>query len=119
MLRAPSELIFLSVARKKNPMTTSAARSNADAQGATRLAAASASLLIFAALVDSQVVAAIAPQIAQGLGTASTRVAASVTVYSVAAACIALLLGRRARRVRPAAWLPVAAGVFVAANLLA
>ncbi|MFL6230249.1 MAG: MFS transporter [Pyrinomonadaceae bacterium] len=107
-------------------MTTSAARSHVDAltppdaTGAPRLAVVAASLLMFAALVDSQVVAAIAPQIAAGLGSAPARVAASVTVYSIAAACVALLLGRRARRhVRPATWLPLAAGVFVLANVIA
>jgi predicted MFS family arabinose efflux permease/pimeloyl-ACP methyl ester carboxylesterase len=85
-----------------------------------RFAVVSASLLMFAALVDSQVVAALAPQIAAGLSTAKTSVAASVAVYSVAAACVALLLGRRGARVtRPASWLPVAAVVFVAANLIA
>jgi predicted MFS family arabinose efflux permease/pimeloyl-ACP methyl ester carboxylesterase len=105
-------------------MTTSAAHSDVDAptrdaEGASRLAVFAASLLMFAALVDSQVVAAIAPQIAAGLGTASTRVAASVTIYAVAAACVALLLGRGARKIRPASWLPLAAGVFVAANVVA
>jgi predicted MFS family arabinose efflux permease/pimeloyl-ACP methyl ester carboxylesterase len=85
-----------------------------------RFAVVSASLLMFAALVDSQVVAALAPQIAAGLATAKTSVAASVAVYAVAAACVALLLGRRGARVtRPAAWLPVAAVIFVAANLVA
>ena len=85
-----------------------------------RFAVVSASLLMFAALVDSQVVAALAPQIAAGLSAAKTSVAASVAVYSVAAACVALLLGRRGARVtRPAAWLPAAAIVFVAANLAA
>ncbi|MCA1815041.1 MAG: MFS transporter [Acidobacteria bacterium] len=105
-------------------MTTHATRSDERApddalSGSLRLAAVAASLLMFAALVDSQVVAAIAPEVAAGLGAAKTRVAASVTVYSVAAACVALLLGRRARRVRPAAWLPLAAALFVAANLIA
>lgn len=91
-----------------------------DGMDVPRFAVASASLLMFAALVDSQVVAALAPQIAAGLATAKTSVAASVAVYSVAAACVALLLGRRgARLTRPAAWLPVAALVFVAANLVA
>jgi predicted MFS family arabinose efflux permease/pimeloyl-ACP methyl ester carboxylesterase len=109
-------------------MTTSATRSDKSApqfeshrsaQGSVRLATLSASLLMFAALVDSQVVAAIAPQVAKGLGTLPARVAASVTVYAIAAACIALLLGRRGRSVRPASWLPVAAVVFVAANAIA
>jgi len=91
-----------------------------DVMDVPRFAVVSASLLMFAALVDSQVVAALAPQIAAGLATAKTSVAASVAVYSVAAAGVALLLGRRGARVtRPAAWLPVAAIVFVAANLVA
>lgn len=89
------------------------------ASGSSRVAAWSASLLMFAALVDSQVVAAIAPQVAAGLGTLPARVAASVTVYAVAAACVALLLGRWGRSVRPVAWLPVAALVFIAANVVA
>ncbi|MDT7541074.1 MAG: transporter, family, purine base/nucleoside efflux pump [Acidobacteriota bacterium] len=100
-------------------MTTSATRSDEYTQGSVRLAALSASLLMFAALVDSQVVAAIAPQVARGLGALPARVAASVTVYAIAAACVALLLGRRRRSVRPASWLPVAAIVFVAANAIA
>ncbi len=86
------------------------------------LAVACACLLMFAALVDSQVVGAIAPQVAAGLGSAKTTVAASVTIYSVAAACVALLLGRMGRRgpgARPAAWLPVAAALFVAGEALA
>lgn len=92
---------------------------------ASPLAVASACLLMFAALVDSQVVGAIAPQVAAGLGSAKTTVAASVTVYSVAAACVALLLGRMGRAggggpgARPAAWLPVAAALFVAGEALA
>ncbi|MCA1630692.1 MAG: MFS transporter [Acidobacteria bacterium] len=90
-----------------------------DGVGVPRFAVVSASLLMFAALVDSQVVAALAPQIAAGLAAAKTSVAASVAVYSVAAACVALLLGRRGARVmRPAAWLPVAALIFVAANVV-
>ncbi|MDQ1523297.1 MAG: hypothetical protein QOE47_1221, partial [Pyrinomonadaceae bacterium] len=71
------------------------------------------------ALVDSQVVAAITPQIAAGLGSAKTSVAASVMVYALAAAAVALVLGRRAGSVNPVRWLPAAAGIFVAANALA
>lgn len=110
-------------------MTTRAARTGehapartyaAQAPGVPRLANACASLLMFAALVDSQVVAAVAPQVAAGLGVAKTSAAASITVYSLAAASVALLLSRRRGRItRPAAWLPVAAGLFVAANLMA
>jgi predicted MFS family arabinose efflux permease/pimeloyl-ACP methyl ester carboxylesterase len=71
------------------------------------------------ALVDSQVVAAITPQIAAGLGSAKPNVAASAMVYALAAAAVALVLGRSAGRVNPVRWLPVAAGIFVAANALA
>jgi predicted MFS family arabinose efflux permease/pimeloyl-ACP methyl ester carboxylesterase len=78
-----------------------------------------ACLLILSALIDSQVVAAIAPQIAAGLGSLPTIVASSVTIYAVTAAAVALLLGHYARRIRPRTWLPIAATVFVAASLLA
>jgi DHA1 family inner membrane transport protein len=71
------------------------------------------------ALVDSQVVGAITPQIALGLNSAKTSVAASVMVYALAAAAVALLLGRRTGRVNPVRWLPAAAGIFVVANALA
>lgn len=92
---------------------------NPTAQPSARLAAMCACLLMLVALVDSQVVAAITPQIASGLGSAKTSVAASVTVYALAAAAVALLLGRSAGRVNPVRWLPGAAGIFVAANALA
>lgn len=89
------------------------------AQPSTRLAAACACLLMLVALVDSQVVAAITPQIAAGLGSAKTNVAASVMIYALAAAAVALVLGRNAGRVDPVRWLPAAAGIFVVANALA
>ncbi|MCA1615485.1 MAG: MFS transporter [Acidobacteria bacterium] len=95
---------------------------NAESVPVSPLAVACACLLMFAALVDSQVVGAIAPQVAAGLGAAKTTVAASVTICSAAAACVALLLGRTGRRgpgARPAAWLPLAAGLFVAGEALA
>ena len=71
------------------------------------------------ALIDSQVVGAIAPQIAAGLGSAKTSAAGSVMIYAAAAAAAALLLGRYARRIKAVKWLPVAAGIFVGANALA
>jgi len=74
---------------------------------------------MLAALIDSQVVAAITPQVATGLRSAPTQVAASVTIYAVAAATVALLLGRFAPRVDAVVWLPRAALLFVVANLLA
>lgn len=92
----------------------------AQADGPTQgLAVMCACLLMLAALVDSQVVGAIAPQVAAGVGASKALVAASVTAYSVAAACVALLLARGALSGRPARWLPVAAGVFVAGACVA
>lgn len=87
--------------------------------GISRVAVLVTCLLILAALIDSQLVAAIAPQIAAGLKSLPTIVASSVTIYAVTAAAVALLLGRYSRRISPRAWLPVAAAVFVAASLLA
>lgn len=88
-------------------------------QPSLRLAAVCACLLMLVALVDSQVVGAITPQIAAGLNSAKTSVAGSVMVYALAAAAVALLLGRNMGRVNPVKWLPAAAGIFVAANALA
>ncbi|HEY0405982.1 MAG TPA: MFS transporter [Pyrinomonadaceae bacterium] len=87
--------------------------------GVSRVSVWLTCLLILSALIDSQVVAAIAPQIAAGLHSLPTVVASSVTIYAVTAAAVALLLGRYSRRIRPRTWLPVAAVVFVAASLLA
>ncbi len=84
-----------------------------------RIAAACACLLMLVALIDSQVVGAIAPQIADGLGSTKTNVASSVMLYALAAAVVALLLGRKGRSVEPVKWLPVAAALFVAANAFA
>ena len=79
------------------------------ARSSARPAVVSACLLMLAALIDSQVVAAITPQVATGLRSAPTQVAASVTIYAVAAATVALLLGRFAPRVDAVVWLPRAA----------
>jgi predicted MFS family arabinose efflux permease/pimeloyl-ACP methyl ester carboxylesterase len=87
--------------------------------GISRVAVVVTSLLILSALIDSQVVGAIAPQIAAGLGSLPAIVAGSVTVYAVTAAAVALLLGRFAGRIRPRVWLPLASVIFVAASLLA
>lgn len=85
---------------------------------ASRFAVLAACLLILVALIDSQVVGAITPQIAFGLHAAKPTVAASVTGYSLAAAAVALGLGRYSRRIRPGTWLPIAALIFSAASLL-
>src|SRR5256714_681323 len=89
------------------------------ADESTRPAVVAATLLMLAALVDSQVIGALTPQVAAGLKTAPTYVAASVTIYAVAAACVALMLGRYARRVAATVWLPRAALLFVFANAAA
>lgn len=92
---------------------------DANAKPSARLAAVCACVLMLVALIDSQVVGAITPQIALGLNSAKTSVAASVMVYALAAAAVALLLGRSVGRVDPVRWLPAAAGIFVVANALA
>ncbi len=75
--------------------------------------------LIFVALCDAQLVAAIAPSIAANLGATETSVAGSTGVYAIAAASVALLLSRFAGRVRTRLWLPLSAVIFVAAATLA
>src|SRR5437763_14255635 len=79
--------------QRPNIMST-AAPDLALARSSARPAVVSACLLMLAALVDSQVVAAITPQVAAGLRSAPTQVAASVTSYAGAAATVALLAGR-------------------------
>ncbi len=100
-------------------MSTTRYQDDTTAQPSARLAALCACLLMLVALIDSQVVAAITPQIAAGLGSAKTSVAASAMIYALAAAAVALMLGRSTRRIDPVKWLPAAAGIFVAANALA
>jgi predicted MFS family arabinose efflux permease/pimeloyl-ACP methyl ester carboxylesterase len=87
--------------------------------GASKFASPAVVLLIFGALVDSQVVAAITPQISEGLNTTKTAVAESVTFYSLAAAVVALGLGRFSHRVKPSTWLPMAAALFAVACVTA
>lgn len=100
-------------------MSTTVLDDDAAKPQATRLAAISICLLILVALIDSQVVAAITPQIAAGLGAAKTTVATSAAIYAVAAATVALLLGKSKRRIDPLSALPISAGIFVCANLFA
>ncbi len=83
-----------------------------------RLAPSAACLLILVALVDSQIVAAIAPQIAAGLRTHESTVAAGVTLYSLFAAAVALGLAWFPVAPAPRRWLPIAAAAFGVANLL-
>ncbi|MBX7219810.1 MAG: MFS transporter [Blastocatellia bacterium] len=85
----------------------------------SRFATLAACLLILVALIDSQVVGAVTPQIAAGLGAAKTLVASSVTAYALAAAAVALGLGRFGKRMRPSLWLPLSSLIFGAASLLA
>ncbi len=76
-------------------------------------------LLILVALIDSQVVSAIAPQIAAGVGSAKTSVAASAATYSIFNAAVAFGLGGFGRRIVPTRGLPIAAMFAVAAAVLA
>ena len=85
----------------------------------SRLSILATCSLIFIALIDAQVLGAITPQIAAGLETAKTTVASSVTAYSIAAAAVALILGKYSRRIHPHTWLPIAAGLFAVASLIA
>lgn len=75
--------------------------------------------LVFVALCDAQLVAAIAPRIAANLGATETSVAGSVGVYAIAAASVVLLLSRFAGRARAILWLPLSAVIFVVAAMLA
>ncbi len=76
-------------------------------------------LLILVALIDSQVVSAIAPQIAAGVGAAKTSVASSAATYSIFNAAVAFGLGGYGRRIVPTRGLPIAAMFAVAAAILA
>lgn len=88
---------------------TSTASQPASTHGAPRLAVQAASLLMFAGLVDSQIVAAIAPQVASGLHAAPETVALGIGVYSIAAAAVALALARSRRAAHPRRDLPASA----------
>jgi predicted MFS family arabinose efflux permease len=83
------------------------------------LAAALVSALVLVASIDSQVIGAVAPEIAEGLGTASQVVATSVVFYAVSAALVALAVGRWWRGQDPATWLPACAVLFGAASAMA
>ncbi|OYT73340.1 MAG: hypothetical protein CFK52_01855 [Chloracidobacterium sp. CP2_5A] len=76
-------------------------------------------LLILAALVDSQLIGAIAPSIAAGLGASKAAVAQSAGVYSLANAATAFWLVGPGRALRPARGLPLAALLALAAAILA
>ncbi len=85
---------------------------------AARVAPYVTCLLILLALIDSQVVAAIAPQIADGIGASESTVTGSVTVYSIFAAAVALGLAWSPRGLAPKTWLPAAAMTFAIASAL-
>ncbi|MFQ3581208.1 MFS transporter [Chloracidobacterium validum] len=76
-------------------------------------------LLILAALVDSQVIGAIAPSIAAGLGASKSAVAQSAAVYSLANAATAFWLGGPGRAMRPTRGLLLASLLAFAAALVA
>ncbi|MCS7079954.1 MAG: MFS transporter [Chloracidobacterium sp.] len=76
-------------------------------------------LLILAALVDSQLIGAIAPGVAAGLGASKSAVAQSAGVYSLANAATAFWLVGPGRTLRPTRGLPLAGLLAVAAALTA
>lgn len=78
-------------------------------------------ILIFFALSDAQVLGAITPQIAAGLGVDKAAIASSVTVYAVAAAAVAILLGNLHLfpLLRSILSLPLASVLFSVATALA
>src|SRR5262245_6818049 len=74
--------------------------------------------LILVGVIDSQVIGAVAPQIAAGLDTQKTVIAGSVTAYSIAAAAVALLLGKYSHKIEPSRALPYVASAYVFAAVL-
>ncbi len=76
-------------------------------------------LLILAALVDSQLIGAIAPSIASGIGSSKAAVAQSAGAYSLANAATAFWLVGPGRELRPTRGLPLAALLALAAAVLA
>ncbi len=76
-------------------------------------------LLILAALVDSQLIGAIAPSIAVGIGVSKSAVAQSAGLYSLANAATAFWLVGAGRTLSPTRGLPLAALLALAAAILA
>ena len=76
-------------------------------------------LLMLAALVDSQLIGAIAPSIASGIGASKAAVAQSTAVYSLANAATAFWLVGPGRTLRPVRGLPLAALSSVVASVVA
>jgi predicted MFS family arabinose efflux permease/pimeloyl-ACP methyl ester carboxylesterase len=76
-------------------------------------------LLMLAALVDSQLIGAIAPSIASGIGASKTAVAQSAAVYSLANAATAFWLVGPGRTLHPIRGLPLAALLSIVASVVA
>lgn len=98
---------------------TDDASAQLDTNPLSRFAPQITCLLILLALIDSQVVSAIAPQIAAGLAADQALVATAATVYSIAAAMVALGLARMSRIREPQRWLPLSGAIFAVATLVA
>lgn len=99
-------------------MTTTSTSVTPAAGVRERLAPQVTCLLVLVALIDSQLVASIAPQIAAGVAASETAVAAGVTVYSIAAAVVALGLAWFSHVHEPRRWLPATGFMFAAASLV-
>lgn len=76
-------------------------------------------LVMLAALVDSQLIGAIAPSIAAGIGASKAAVAQSAAVYSLTNAATAFWLVGPGRTLAPTRGLPLAALLSVAASVAA
>ncbi|MCC6743554.1 MAG: MFS transporter [Acidobacteria bacterium] len=75
-------------------------------------------LLILVALIDSQLIGAIAPNVAEGLGVRPSTVAWGVTAYAIAAACVALWLALWHQLRDSVKWLPRSALLFGLGSLI-
>lgn len=75
-------------------------------------------VLILVALIDSQLIGAIAPGVADGLGVRPSVVAWGVTVYAVAAAAVALWLALWHQLRETTEWLPRSALLFAIGSLI-
>lgn len=75
-------------------------------------------ILILVALIDSQLIGAIAPGVAEGLGVRPSMVAWGVTVYAIAAAGVALWLALWHQLRDSTKWLPRSALLFGVGSLI-
>ncbi len=97
-------------------MSNEISASGSDSLG--RFAPHATFLLILVALIDSQLIGAIAPGVAEGLGVRPSIVAWGVTVYAIAAAGVALWLAFWHQLRDSTKWLPRSALLFGIGSLI-